>query len=401
MSSSGRGRRTGLLVAALASIAIHAVLLLLLVRAPWPALTPRREEIPVELVPAPIAPPPVAPPPAAQPPSTSGRGEPAPAQPGRGHPPREAKPPSGGSAPSGAAPGPATSPGELDAWFDAHGLGAEGRRERERERLSVAPPKELLDEAEREGELARNPSARAKARVDDLIAELKARDLARYPDASWMELRDGLAAGFAPGPEALRGRPGARGGLGDAIADAATAYQDTARRFAERGSPFGDASSEPGEVAPDKAAVAGVSAVGNRDRESLQAGVDRLAASAPPGAGGQPWTSGLVAVVELEQDEAGAVTRARLVRGSGSAAYDRLAVAQARRLIGRSLAPRLAGARTQWAFVTELLVAPPAAPALGLSFDADFKPAGASYPFARARRTRIELLSVRKIPERG
>jgi hypothetical protein len=235
-----------------------------------------------------------------------------------------------------------------------------------------------------------------KRRIDDLIAGMKARDLSRYPDTSWTELRDGLADGFPRGPGAL----GERGGVGVALSQSATAYLETAQRFAERGSPLGDDPSAPGRVAPDKAAAAGVSAVGNRDREALQAGVDRLAASAPPGAGGRPWSSGLVAVVEIEQDEKAAVTRARLIRGSGSAAYDRLVAAHARRLLGRSLAPRLAGTRTEWAFATELLVSPPA-PVLGFGFDADFKPTGVSYPLARSTRTRIELLSVRRLPGRG
>jgi hypothetical protein len=146
-------------------------------------------------------------------------------------------------------------------------------------------------------------------------------------------------------------------------------------------------------VAASKAAVAAAGAEGDPDREALQAGIDRLQASAAPGAGGQPWSRGLVAVVELEQDAKGVVTHARVVGRSGNAAYDRLALDQARKLVGKALAPRLAGTRTQWAIATELLVTAPA-PAAGLSFDANFKPSGATYPFARSTRTRIEILSV-------
>jgi hypothetical protein len=387
------GTRSRIAAAVAASVALHAAIIaLLLLRAPSPDLAPRREEIAVELIPAPPLPAPTPAPAPGPPPSVSRRAEPTPPQPGGARAPRPGAPATGGAPPRSAP----VAPDELEAWFDAHGIGAEGRRERERERLSVAPPKELLDDAARAAEEDRNPGASVKRRIDDLIAEMKARDLSRYPDTSWTELRDALADGFAARP----GAPGGQAGLGSALGQSATAYLDTARRFAERGSPLGDDPSAAGIAAADKAAVAGVSAEGNRDREALQAGVDRLAASGPPGAGGQPWTSGLVAVVEIEQDAKGAVARARLIRRSGTPAYDRLVVAQARRLLGRALAPRLAGTRTVWAFATELAVSLPA-PALGIGFDASFKPTGLGYPLKRTTRTRIELLSVRRQPGEG
>ncbi|WP_242360008.1 TonB C-terminal domain-containing protein, partial [Anaeromyxobacter sp. SG17] len=280
-------------------------------------------------------------------------------------------------------------PGDAAAargWFEAQGLGAE-RAPAGREALAVSPPASLFSPGGGDGEEA--PAARAKRRVDGMLAEMRARDLARYPDASWMDLRDALAGGFAPDFGVLRG-----GGQGtrDLLADTAGAYLGAAEAYGRSGRPFENGPDAPGRVAPGTDATVHAAAEGDRERESLVAGIDALAAT---GGKGLAWSKALVTVVAVTEDGDGVVTEARVVASSGNPAHDRLALAQARGLIGRSPSRRLAGTTTEWAFVTELSVIPPV-PVAGVAFDANFKPKGFVYPLKRKAKSRIELVAVRE-----
>ncbi|WP_242342752.1 energy transducer TonB family protein [Anaeromyxobacter terrae] len=271
-------------------------------------------------------------------------------------------------------------------WFDAQGLGGE-RRSGGRDALAVSPPASLFSRGDGAEEA---PAARAKRRVDGMLAEMRARDLARYPDASWMDLRDALAGGFAPDFGVLRG--GGQG-VGDLLADTASAYLGAAEAYGRTGRPFANAPDAPGRVAPGKDAAVHAAAEGSRDREALAAGSDALAATGGKGLA-QAWSKGLVTVVAVVEDEGGVVTDARVVASSGNPAHDRLALERARRLFGRTLSRRLAGTTTEWAFVTELSVIPPL-PVAGVAFDANFKPKGLVYPLKRSAKSRIELVAVR------
>ncbi len=276
----------------------------------------------------------------------------------------------------------------VQGWFDAHGLGGP-RRDGGRGALSFSPPASLVSRGGDEAEDA--PAARARRRGDGMLAELRARDLARYPDASWMDLRDALAGGFAPDFGVLRG-----GGQGmrDVLADTASVYLGAAQAYGRSGQPFADTPDAPGRVAPEKNAAVHAAAQGSPEREALAAGSDAVAATGGKGLA-QAWSKALVTVVAVVASEGGVVTAARVVASSGNPAHDRLALEQARRLFGRTLPRRLAGTTTEWAFTTELSVIPPL-PVAAVAFDANFKPAGLFYPLKRSAKSRIELVAVRE-----
>jgi hypothetical protein len=159
--------------------------------------------------------------------------------------------------------------------------------------------------------------------------------------------------------------------------------------------PFENRADAPGRASADADATARASAAGNRDRESLQGGLDALAAA---GAGKnltQPWTRSLGARISAVHDDEGVVTSIRLSQTSGNASYDRLVLEHARRTVGRRFAT-FARSSTEWAYLTDLSVNPPV-PAAGVSFDANFKPTGVEYPLKRTvRPLRPELVAVRR-----
>jgi hypothetical protein len=267
----------------------------------------------------------------------------------------------------------------VQGWFDAHGLGSErrsGRHDRGGDPLAVSPPWEGAPDEEEDA-----PAARAKKRVDAMIGEMRARDLTRYPDASWMDLRDALARGFGPDF-----------GL---LANTASPYLGAAEAYGRTGRPFASAPDAPGRAGAGKNAAVHAAAEGNREREALAAGIDALAAAGDEGFA-KAWTKALVTVISVVEDGEGVVTDVLLAASSGNQAHDRLALEQGRRLVGRAHARRLAGTATDWAFVTELSVVPPR-PVAGVALDEHFKPTGALfYPLRRAAKSRIELVALRR-----
>lgn len=295
-------------------------------------------------------------------------------------------------APPEAGPPRGADPGEVRRWLDENGLARPGPGAD----LEFVPPPGAYEAGGGEGGGGGSedepPGVRAKRRVDDMIAEMKARDLARYPDASWMEMRDALAEGFAPSFDALREGGSA---AGDLLSDAVTAYTDSAGRYGRTGIPYENRPDAPGRAGADADAAARASASGNRDRESLQGGLDALAAA---GAGknlAHPWTRGLGARISAVHDDDGVVLSVRLSQTSGNASYDRLVLEQARKTVGRRFLA-FAGSTTEWAYVTDLSVNPPV-PSAGVSFDANFKPTGVEYPLKRTvRPLRPELVAVRR-----
>jgi hypothetical protein len=210
-----------------------------------------------------------------------------------------------------------------------------------------------------------------------------------------MELRDRLVDGFAPGFEVLDEDGGA--GAASFLADAAVAYAASAARYGGTGLPFESSADAPGRAAASKEAALRAGAEGSREREALLSGVSSLAAGGNGGGGEGPpaWTRRLVTVVAVEQDAAGAVIGARVASPSGSRAHDRLAVAQALRLVGQVVGVRLASSTTEWLFATDFSVIPPV-PVVGVGFDANFRPTGAVYPLKRSTRAKVQLVAVRR-----
>jgi len=236
-------------------------------------------------------------------------------------------------------------------------------------------------------------------RIADMLETLRAEDLSRYPDASWTDLRDALGAGFlAPGSALDRARvtDGSSGGP-NALGRYAQALNAASERYGKTGSPMPKGTGTPGEHDNPRTVeriVAAAGALGSPERSALAAAIDGLDAQVGPQA---PTESlgGLVAIVAVKLDAAGAVERARLVARSGSADYDASALEAAGRLVGRALSRRLAGTETEWAFVTEVRLRPMTA-AAAVQFDATFKPTGVSHPLQRVVRTRVELRAIRR-----
>ena len=371
MSGPAHGGRRRSAAAAAISIALHAALVLWL--ATRPASPPRvhRPPMRVELRPAgrPATPP--TPVPAVL--GTRGTGRPGVA------PGEVAATGSAGAAPGELGPG---SPDTLTGWLRAPSLGAHP--------LAPSIP----------GEIARPDAPRTPQQtVHDLLESMRAEDLRRYPDASWTDLRDALANGFAPPMSSLERQralgvgPGAGPGLLGRFLDG---YGKSAERYGRTGSVI-----EPGPGAPGdhdstrenarQVAVAG--SIGNKEREAAAPAFDALATL--PGPNAPMEVSGaLVTVVAVALDAEGAVKSVRLVSRSGSPAYDRAVLDRAEQVVGRRLSRRLAGTITEWAFATEVRIQP-MTPGLGLSFDDAFKPKDVHYPLQRVVRTRVELRSVR------
>jgi hypothetical protein len=183
-------------------------------------------------------------------------------------------------------------------------------------------------------------------------------------------------------------------GLAGFLSNAARAYAATAARYGADGSPYLPDPGAPGRAGAAKDAAARAGAAGSREREGLRASLDALGA-AQPGAEVDAWTRRLATTIAVEQDAVGRVVAARVVERSGSDGHDRLALAQAARLVGELGAARLASTTTEWRFVTDFSVVPPV-PALGVALDANFKPTGLVHPLKRTTRTEVTLVAVRR-----
>ena len=107
--------------------------------------------------------------------------------------------------------------------------------------------------------------------------------------------------------------------------------------------------------------------------------------------------SALTARVLISQGEDGRVADVALVGPSGNTAYDRLALKQARSLIGdelKQLGPLPPeGRRSLWAFSTEFHVIPPL-PGMGCALDAYFIPRDCTTPFKQQSSSRIRLEAI-------
>jgi len=318
-----------------------------------------------------------------------------PAPPAAGAPrPTPARPPPGtgrAGAPVGGGDGQQASADGLTPWLGGAPGGGAGPRDLAPRLPGPAPAWFGAPEPTRQQVLG--------ARIADMLDTLRAEDLSRYPDASWTTLRDALGAGFlAPGSALDRARvTDGPGGGPNALGRYAQALNAASERYGKTGSPMPQGTGTPGEHDNPRAferTVAAAGALGSPERSALAAAIDGLDAQVGPQA---PTESlgGLVAIVAVRLDAAGAVERARLVARSGSAEYDASALEAAERLVGRELSRRLAGTETEWAFVTEVRLRPMTA-AAAVQFDATFKPTGVSHPLQRIVRTRVELRAIRR-----
>jgi hypothetical protein len=242
--------------------------------------------------------------------------------------------------------------------------------------------------AQRDPSLPEDPAAaaaRGKARLDAWLTDLVAKDRARSgPDVYWSGVRERLESELRVDWKVLESGPGDhRVVSGSRVGQALVSHLAEAERWA-KGRPRSD-SGGAGETPEDSA--------GTEARLSLAAR-EVLAQAAPEN---RLFVTELVTWVMLRQGPDGAVLSYEIAQGSGNAAYDRLVLERLAALAagaGERLGPPpRRGRRTLWTVRTSFEMVPPA-PVAGCGFDAQFKPAGCTYPLKRNVRSGVRLEAV-------
>lgn len=355
--------RRQLLIGLLASVALHALLILLPPRRETPAPSPRPIEL--ELVYTEPSEPPQeeilpGPGPAAVP-------APAPAPPTRA--------PKAPPQTESAAAGPEGSQGATPVEEQA---APSFRREEEAPldlayRPSHPPPTEPDVHVEPAPSEAREIEARLETYYRDKRAEEHARTRA---EPALVELRERLDRRFSVPREILEEAPGSSDlGMGDAL----RAYAVQAERYGATGNPYGEGPLAPGSPEGPETLASEVFRHRNADAE-LGAPISRTSAT----------ITRLVARIEVARSGAG--IEARVWESSGVPRFDRLALEEVRRELARvELPPEVQ--RTRWAFVSTLRVTPPSL-TVGCSFDQAFIPQECFYPGSKHQRSRVLLEAV-------
>jgi hypothetical protein len=235
----------------------------------------------------------------------------------------------------------------------------------------------------REQQLAEEKST-VERRIEGWASDVKARQRAEAPDAYWGRVSKALEHGFAPGWE-LSER--ADEGRKPAFIEN---WERQAQAYGRTGNPFAD--TEPRRSLHDE-----LPALTNELR-----GLDSVSLASAPQFGlnlglvaalaGKSFSHRLVAVVRITQREDGQIFAVELFAGSGSAAYDRLALAQARSIGKLSLGAPPQGLQTLWAFETDFTQIPPV-PLAGCQLD-DFVPRNCWYPLQKTVRSRVRLQAI-------
>jgi TonB-like protein len=256
--------------------------------------------------------------------------------------------------------------------------------------VPVAESNGLVREKSREERLAEE-KAEVKRRIESWAGDSKAKDRAQFRDAYWQTVEDALRRGFQPEWEAGDRGSQERGG----VARFFEGWQRSASAYGRTGNPFG-------EGGPGARSSLGLemTTLDNRDR-----GLDSPSLSGLPASGanvvfsvetatvdGTAFTRRLVATVRIRQRSDGSLFSVELLGTSGSGAYDKLAVAQARALDRLRLGPPRQGHETLWAFETDFIRVPPA-PIAGCALD-DFVPKYCWHPLQKRIRSRVRLLGI-------
>ncbi len=249
----------------------------------------------------------------------------------------------------------------------------------------------LVREKSRAEQLAEE-QATVSRKVEGWLSDVPARDRARTGrDAYWQTLEDALARGFDPGWDMLDKGPEAAGG--SRVRQFLEAWQSSAAAYGKSGNPYRGEPDEPGARRPlqDELGALANEARG-LDSVSLGGGLAPFPSLATGAGGGKLWTRNLVAMVRITQREDGSLFGVELLGSSGSPAYDRLALGQARGLGKLQLGPPKQGRETLWAFETDFTQIPPV-PIAGCSLD-DFIPKDCFYPLQKRTRSRVRLQAI-------
>jgi hypothetical protein len=224
---------------------------------------------------------------------------------------------------------------------------------------------------------------RARRNIGEHVERLMAYDRARIPDSYWSGVRRSLEKGFEVKWDVLGAGhadlvPGTANGLRTGLREVARWY----RAYGRSGSPYNRDHQAPGREALDEAWLAGSPSdpdAAGMARRITETGI---------------FQSRLIARVMIVQGEDGLVEAVDLAEGSGNAAYDRLALAQARAFNGSGLGPPTRGKRTLWAFETDFLMVPPMPLPVGCAFDAHFIPTWCFYPFKKRSAPAVRLEAI-------
>jgi hypothetical protein len=254
-----------------------------------------------------------------------------------------------------------------------------------------APGPQLVREKSPAERLAEE-KATVSRKVEGWASDTRARGRAQSGrDVYWQSVEDALRRGFDPGWDLLQEGPqeAARSRMG-AVLDA---WQKSAAAYGKSGSPFGNDPDAPGAPRPLQDELA---TLGNADRGlgsvSLGGGLAPISLSPSASAAGKLWSHQLVALVRITQREDGSLFGVELLGTSGSPAYDRLALEQARKLSALKLGPPKQGRETLWAFETDFTQVPPL-PIAGCALD-DFIPKDCFYPLQKRVRSRVRLQAI-------
>jgi len=230
---------------------------------------------------------------------------------------------------------------------------------------------------------------RMAGRIDGFARAFNAHERAQSPDVYWRNLRQALEKRFQV-PFEIRDQGG--GGAARGLGALAQQYQRDAAGYGKSGNPFAGDPAAPG--APRS--LAGDAAAAGLEQRGIGPAAE-LATSMTMRQWAAANTNRLVTHVLISQTDDDALSEVTLIDPSGNGAYDRLALSQARGLLGKELEqlgplPR-EGRRTLWAFETEFTVLPPL-PIMGCGLDAYFVPRDCAYPMKKTARSRVRLEAI-------
>jgi len=423
-----KARATGrrFLYALVGALAVHALLVLALSRAPKPPPRAAPSRVAVELrfaetVKPPTETPKAAPRPAAPLSARASRAS-------EVHPSASPQPSAGASgaaSPTAAPPPPSANVPHDEAWLRAEGLGPAqkplqfGLVKTLKDPLAALGPSAQGDRPgagtwnngygqgpqgpvrvpSREEALAEEKT-RVEGMVQGWIADDQAFARARDDrDGYWQDVQDQLEKGFAPGWALLDDRPGnSTSAVPHGLRALATDYSAAAGNYGKSGSPIAPGQKAPG--VPSKTlnddlltALPGDRGLSGTPMDNNMAAVHQM----QNGGGGMANNSSgtqLIAHVLLTQRPDGVLDDVTLAGSSGNPAYDALALTQARTLGKRGMlgAPPKDRRRTLWAFVADFKRGS-LLPSCGL--DVNFLPAECSYPAKKMNvHSRVKLEAV-------
>lgn len=249
----------------------------------------------------------------------------------------------------------------------------------------------LVREKSREERLAEEKTV-VERRLEGWASDLKAKQRAQTRDVYWQSLEDVLGRGFDPGWDVLDRGP--RDAPSSTFRAFVESWKRQAAAYGKSGNPFADRSDEPGGHKPlHDEFIELANADRGLDSVSLGTKLQPLGfVRAEATVSGNAWHYRLVALVRVTQREDGTLFAVELRGTSGNAAYDRLALGQARSLATLQLGPPRQGRETLWAFETEFSQIPPV-PVIGCSLD-DFIPRNCFYPLQKLVHSRVRLLAI-------